>query len=68
MLFQADENDKPLKFVYAISRRTNEADKKYPSSRFELQVIAWALERLRIFLIPLKFIVITDCQCLLNLN
>ena len=29
---------------------------------------AWALQRLRSFLIGIKFVIVTDCQCLINLN
>lgn len=30
--------------------------------------IAWALQRLRSFLIGIKFLIVTYCQCLINLN
>lgn len=54
--------------VYAISRKTNEQESKYHSSKLELLAIKWALERLRALLISLTFTIVTDCQFLVNLN
>ena len=68
MLFQADTETDQLKFVCAISRRNSETERMYHSTRLELLAIAWALQRLRSFLIGLKFVIVTDCQCLVNLN
>ncbi|KAL7292706.1 hypothetical protein TKK_0013829 [Trichogramma kaykai] len=67
MLFQADEKD-DLRLVYAVSRRTSDTEKSYHSSRLELLAIAWSLSRLRSFLIGIKFVIVTDCQCLININ
>lgn len=53
---------------YAISRKTTEVENKYHSSRLELMAIAWALKHLRPFLIGMPFTVVTDCQCLTNIN
>ena len=68
MLMQKDKSDGPLQLVYAISCCTNEAESKYHSSRLELMAVAWALERLRPFLIGIKLYVITDCQSLVHMN
>ena len=64
MLFQADSDVDKLKLVYAISRRNSETERLYHSSRLELMAIAWALQRLRSFLIGIKFVIVTDYQCL----
>ena len=68
MLFQADTETDQLQLVYAISRRNSEVEKLYHSTRLELMAIAWALQRLRSFLIGIEFLIVTDCQCLINLN
>ena len=67
MLFQEDE-EKVLRLVYAISRRTSDVEKSYHSSKLELMAIVWAMERLRPFLIGIPFIVLTDCQALVHIN
>lgn len=68
MLFQADKEGEKLKLVYALSRKTSESERPYHSTRLELMAIVWALEKLRSFLIGIKFVIVTDCQCLINLN
>ncbi|XP_023247769.1 uncharacterized protein LOC111643795 [Copidosoma floridanum] len=68
LLLQADREGEPLSLVYAISRSTSDAEEKYHSSRLELLAIAWALERLRPFLIGIPFVVVTDCQSLVHMN
>ena len=68
LLLQADKLGDPLKLVYAISRRTTKTERFYHSSRLELLAIAWASGRLRNFLIGIEFTIVTDCQCLVNLN
>lgn len=68
ILLQSDKEKDPLQMVYAISRCTSEAESKYHSSRLELLVIAWALQRLRPFLIRIEFVVVTDCQSLVHMN
>lgn len=67
LLLQAD-NKNVLHPVYAISRRTSEVEKNYHSSKLELLAIIWAIERLRHFLILVKFDIITDCQALVYVN
>ncbi|KAL7303301.1 hypothetical protein TKK_0004492 [Trichogramma kaykai] len=68
MLMQKDKENDALKLVYAISRCTTEAESKYHSSKLELLAIAWALDRLRAFLIGIKFVAIIDCQSLVYMN
>lgn len=68
ILLQSDGETDPLRMVYAVSRRTAEGERTYHSSRLELLAIAWALRRLRPFLIGLSFVIVTDCQCLISMN
>lgn len=68
MLLQADKEFDDLQLVYAVSKTTSEAEAKYHSSRLELMAIAWAVRRLRPFLIGIHFTIVTDCQCLINIS
>lgn len=68
MLLQGNDKNY-LKLVYTISRRVSEVESRYHSSKLELVAIYWATtKRLRSFLIPLKFTIVTDCQALVFLN
>lgn len=67
ILLQSDETGK-MKMVYAVSRKTTDAEKSYHSSKLELLAIIWSIERLRFLLLPIKFTVVTDCQALCYLN
>ncbi|UYV67870.1 hypothetical protein LAZ67_5002311 [Cordylochernes scorpioides] len=40
----------------------------YHSSKLELMAIVWTLDRLRQFLVGIKFTVVTDCQALVYMN
>lgn len=68
ILLQADREGEKKGMVYAISKKTTEVEAKYHSSRLELMAIAWALKRLRPLLIGIPFTIVTDCQCLININ
>lgn len=57
-----------LYMVYAVSKKTTKLESKYHSSRLELYVIIWTLNRLRPYLLGIKFTVVTDCQALVYLN
>lgn len=67
MLLQRDTDGK-MHLVYAISRRTSEAEQFYHSSKLELLAIIWAVSRLRRLLINIPFKIITDCQALVYMN
>ena len=67
VLLQGD-NETSLHIVYCVSKTTTEAERKYHSERLELFAIIWTLERLRPFLLGLRFTVLTDCQALVYLN
>ena len=68
MLLQSDREGDPLALVYAVSRTTSQVEEKYHSSRLELMAISWSTQRLRPFLIGIPFTIVTDCQCLININ
>ncbi|KAL4097270.1 hypothetical protein QTP88_022070 [Uroleucon formosanum] len=57
-----------LHMVYAMSKKTTDAESRYHSSRLELYAIIWTLDRLRPFLLGIRFTVFTDCQSLVYLN
>ncbi|UYV77456.1 hypothetical protein LAZ67_15001063 [Cordylochernes scorpioides] len=67
MLLQEDEDCK-WRLVYCVSKKTTEAEKMYHSSKVELMAIVWTLDRLRQFLVGIKFTVVTDCQALVYMN
>ncbi|UYV70228.1 hypothetical protein LAZ67_7002244 [Cordylochernes scorpioides] len=67
MVLQMDENCK-WRLVYCVSKKTTEAEKMYHSSKLELMAIVWTLDRLRQFLVGIKFTVVTDCQALVYMN
>lgn len=67
VLLQRDEQNK-LRMVYCVSKKTTEAEGMYHSTRLELLAIVWCVERLRGFLLGLKFKIVTDCQAVTYLN
>ncbi|CAI6358840.1 unnamed protein product [Macrosiphum euphorbiae] len=67
ILFQGDRTT-DLRMIYAVSKRATSAESKYHSSRLELYAIIWTLNRLRHYLLGIRFTVITDCQALVYLN
>jgi hypothetical protein len=54
--------------VYAVSKKTTDAEAKYHSSRLELFAVILSLSRLRPYLLGIHFTVVTDCQSLVYLN
>lgn len=67
MLLQG-ETEKELQLVYSVNKRTTEEERMYHLSKLELYAIVWCLERLRAFLLGIKFTVITNCRALIYLN
>lgn len=67
MLLQADERD-ILGLVYCVSKKITNAERNYHSSRLELMVVVWTLDRLRQLLLGINFTIVTDCQALIYLN
>lgn len=68
MLLQSSVEGDPLKLVYCASRKTSDAETRYHSSKLELLCVVWAVNKLRQFLLGIKFTVYTDCQALTYLN
>lgn len=68
MLLQRTKGEKKFHLVYCVSKKTTEPESKYHSSRLELLAIVWSINRLRPFLLGIKFTIITDCQALTWLN
>lgn len=58
------KGEKEFHLVYCVLKKTTEPEGKYHSSRLELLAIVWSINRLRAFLLRIKFTVITDCQAL----
>lgn len=67
ILLQTDQNG-IFHPIYAVSRRTSDTEKSYHSSKLELLAIVWAIERLKVFLMGIKFTILTDCQALIYLH
>lgn len=67
MLLQKGEDGK-LHLVYCLSKKTNAAEQVYPASKLELLAIVYCIERLRHWLLGMKFVVVSDCQALVYLN
>lgn len=61
-------NDEKWHLVYCVSKKTTDVEKKYHSSKLELMAIVWTLDRLRQYLLGIKFVIITDCQALIYMN
>lgn len=68
ILMQKQETDGLLHPIYYVSKKTTDVEKNYHSSKLELMAVVYCIERLRNFLIGLKFTVYTDCQALVFLN
>lgn len=54
--------------VFAVSKKTTDAESRYHSSRLELYAVVWTINRLRPYLLGIKITVFTDCQSLVYLN
>ncbi|CAI6343042.1 unnamed protein product [Macrosiphum euphorbiae] len=68
VLLQSMEKGEGLRLVYCASRKTSVAESRYHSSKLELLCLVWAVNKLRQFLLGIKFVILTDCQALVYLN
>ncbi|CAI6353555.1 unnamed protein product [Macrosiphum euphorbiae] len=69
MLLQRNgDGDNPLHLVHAVSKKTTPEERNYHSSKLELMAVVWSLNKLRHYLIGIKFLIITDCQAIVHLN
>lgn len=67
MLLQ-EGDDKKFHLVYAVSKKTTPTERDYHSSKLELLAMVYTMERLRQFLLPISFTLVTDCQALIYMN
>lgn len=67
MLLQRGEDNR-LHLIHAVSKKTTAAEKHYHSSKQELMAMVWSMNRLRPYLIGIRFLVVTDCQAIVHLN
>jgi len=68
VLLQSMKKGDGLRLVYCASRKTSDAESRYHSSKLELLCLVWAVNKLRQFLLGIKFVILTDCQALVYLN
>lgn len=68
VLIQSWKRTDPLQMVYCASLWTSETESRYHFSKLELVCIVWAVNKLRQFLLKIKFVILTDCQALVYLN
>lgn len=62
ILLQRDENDGLLHPIYFASGKTTPAEEKYPSYELEVLAVISALRRFRIYLLGIRFKIVTDCK------
>lgn len=62
VLLQKYDNEKHYHPVYYMSRKTSEAERKYHSYELEILAIIKAVQKFRVYLLGVKFKLVTDCQ------
>lgn len=62
VLLQKQPGEKYFHPVYYMSRKTSEAQKKWCSYELEVLAIIEALKKFRVYVLGLKFKIVTDCQ------
>lgn len=62
ILMQRSDDDGGLHPVYFMSRKTNDAEKKYTSYELESLAIIEGVKKFRHYLYGIKFKIVTDCQ------
>lgn len=67
LLLQKGE-DKLLHLIHAVSKKTTPAEKNYHSSKQELMAVVWSMTKLRLHLVGIKFVFVTECQAIVHLN
>jgi len=61
-LLQRKANEKYLHPVYYLSNKTTEAEKKWCSYELEILAIIKAIKKFRVYLLGIRFKIVTDCQ------
>lgn len=67
VLLQADDEEEPRPVLY-ISRKTSDAESRYSACKLELMAVAYALQKLRHYLIGMQFVVVTDCEAVVHMH
>ncbi|XP_037806852.1 uncharacterized protein LOC119600595 isoform X1 [Lucilia sericata] len=62
VLLQKSPDDNLLHPVYYMSKKTTEQERKYTSYELEVLAVIEALKKFRVYLIGLKFRLVTDCN------
>lgn len=62
VLLQKSPDDDLLHPVYFMSKRTTELERKYTSYELEVLAVIETLKKFRVYLIGLKFKLVTDCN------
>lgn len=62
ILLQRSAEDGQLHPVYYLSKKTNEAEKKYTSYELEALAVIESVKKFRHYLFGIKFKIVTDCQ------
>ncbi|KAK9695645.1 RNase H-like domain found in reverse transcriptase [Popillia japonica] len=62
VLLQKDTEDGELHPVYYWSKKTNDAQRKYHSYELEVLAVVEALKKFRVYLLGIKFKILTDCS------
>lgn len=64
VLLQKDVGEKMLHPVYFMSRKTSDAEKNYHSYELELLAVIRAVKKFRVYLLGVRFKLVTDCDAL----
>nr|XP_044248468.1 uncharacterized protein LOC123002399 [Drosophila takahashii] len=68
VLLQKDPDDQQLHHIQYLSRRTKPAEEKYHSYELEVLAIVEALKKWRVYLLGIKFKIITDSYAFIHLR
>lgn len=64
VLLQRSQKDNQLHPIYYMSKKTTPAEKKYHSYYLEILAIVEAIKKFRVYLLGIRFKIITDCSAL----
>lgn len=57
-----EQADNKLHPVAYISKQTTPEESRYHSTELETLAVVWTLQKLRVYLVGIKFVVVTDCN------
>lgn len=64
VLLQRSPKDNLMHPIYYMSKKTSSAERKYHSYYLEIMAIAEAIKKFRVYLLGIKFKIVTDCSAL----